>query len=77
MRVLVVDDDFMVARLHSGYRIPGCEVVGVAHTGVDAVRLAGELRPDLVLLDVYLPERSGLEVLRELAPAPPTTPSCS
>src|SRR5690606_35930236 len=68
MRVLVVDDDFMVARVHSGYvaRIPGCEVVGVAHSGADAVRLARELRPDLVLLDVYLPDRSGIEVLREL-----------
>ena len=68
MRVLVVDDDFMVARVHSGYvgRIPGCEVVGVAHTGADALALARELRPDLVLLDVYLPDVSGLEVLRLL-----------
>ncbi|MCX6467588.1 MAG: response regulator [Pseudonocardiales bacterium] len=68
MRVLVVDDDFMVARVHSGYvaRIPGCTVVGVAHTGTDALRMAGELRPDLVLLDVYLPDVSGLEVLRLL-----------
>jgi response regulator of citrate/malate metabolism len=76
MRVLVVDDDFMVARVHSGYvaRIPGCEVVGVAHTAADAVRLAGELRPDLVLLDVYLPDRSGLEVLRELRTGSPDDP---
>jgi response regulator of citrate/malate metabolism len=76
MQVLVVDDDFMVARVHSGYvtRIPGCEVVGVAHTGADAVRLAGELRPDLVLLDVYLPDRSGLEVLRELRTGSPDDP---
>jgi response regulator of citrate/malate metabolism len=76
MRVLVVDDDFMVARVHSGYvaRIPGCEVIGVAHTGADAVRLAGELRPDLVLLDVYLPDRSGLEVLRELRTGSPDDP---
>ncbi|GAA2547202.1 response regulator [Pseudonocardia hydrocarbonoxydans] len=68
MRVLVVDDDFMVARVHSAYvaRIPGCAVVGVAHTGADALRLAAELRPDLVLLDVYLPDVSGLEVLRLL-----------
>jgi response regulator of citrate/malate metabolism len=53
MRVLVVDDDFMVARVHSGYvaRIAGCEVVGVAHTGADAVAQAQRLRPDLVLLD--------------------------
>lgn len=68
MNVLVVDDDFMVARVHSGYveRIEGCAVVGVAHTGGDAVRLAARLRPDLVLLDVYLPDVSGIEVLRSL-----------
>ena len=68
IRVLVVDDDFMVAKVHSGYvsRTPGFSVVGVAHTGADALRLVGELRPDLVLLDIYLPDVGGLEVLRTL-----------
>nr|WP_042183669.1 response regulator [Kibdelosporangium sp. MJ126-NF4]CEL15713.1 Response regulator CitB of citrate metabolism [Kibdelosporangium sp. MJ126-NF4]CTQ93638.1 Response regulator CitB of citrate metabolism [Kibdelosporangium sp. MJ126-NF4] len=68
IKVLVVDDDFMVAKVHSGYvaRTPGFEVVGVAHTGADALRLAGQLRPDLVLLDIYLPDMDGLTVLREL-----------
>ncbi|GAB2996669.1 response regulator [Saccharothrix stipae] len=68
IRVLVVDDDFMVAKVHSGYvaRTPGFEVVGVAHNGADAVRSVRELRPDLVLLDVYLPDVDGLTVLREL-----------
>ena len=68
IKVLVVDDDFMVAKVHSGYvtRTPGFEVVGVAHTGADALRLAGELRPDLVLLDIYLPDMDGLAVLQEL-----------
>ncbi|HWO65931.1 MAG TPA: response regulator [Umezawaea sp.] len=68
IRVLVVDDDFMVAKVHSGYvsRTPGFEVVGVAHTGADALRLVHTLRPDLVLLDVYLPDVDGLDVLREL-----------
>ena len=68
IRVLVVDDDFMVAKVHSGYvsRTEGFAVVGVAHTGADAIRLARELKPDLVLLDVYLPDLDGLSVLREL-----------
>jgi response regulator of citrate/malate metabolism len=77
MRVLVVDDDFMVARVHSGYvaRIEGCEVVGVAHTGAAALAAVRELRPDLVLLDVYLPDMTGIEVLRALRSGAPDDPS--
>jgi response regulator of citrate/malate metabolism len=68
IRVLVVDDDFMVARLHSSVvaRQPGFEVAGVASTGADALRAVEELKPDLVLLDIYLPGMTGLEVLRRL-----------
>jgi response regulator of citrate/malate metabolism len=74
IRVLVVDDDFMVAKVHSGYvqRTPGFTVVGVAHTGADALRAVGELRPDLVLLDIYLPDLDGIAVLRELRSDPST-----
>jgi response regulator of citrate/malate metabolism len=68
IRVLIVDDDFMVAKVHSGYvaKTPGFEVVGVAHNGADALRAVEELRPDLVLLDIYLPDMDGVSVLREL-----------
>ena len=68
IRVLVVDDDFMVAKVHRGFvdRVAGCTTVGVAHTGADALAQVGRLRPDLVLLDIYLPDISGLDVLRRL-----------
>ncbi|MDT9693170.1 response regulator [Streptomyces sp. P9(2023)] len=67
-KVLVVDDDFMVAKLHSRYvsTVDGFSVVGVAHSGGEALRLAERLRPDLVLLDIYLPDMDGISVLREL-----------
>src|ERR687898_2455782 len=68
IRVLVVDDDFMVARIHTAFveRTEGFEVVGTAHNGADAVDLVSSLAPDLVLLDVHLPDLSGLEVLERL-----------
>jgi len=74
IRVLVVDDDFMVAKVHGGYvsRAPGFTVAGVAHTGAEALRSARELEPDLVLLDIYLPDVDGLSVLRQLRADPAT-----
>lgn len=67
IRVLVVDDDFMVTRIHTAFvdRTPGFETVGTAATAETALAEIERLRPDLVLLDVHLPDRSGLDVLRE------------
>jgi response regulator of citrate/malate metabolism len=66
--VLIVDDDFMVAKVHAGFitALDGFEVVGTASTGAQALAEIDRLRPDLVLLDVYLPDMTGLEVLRRL-----------
>ena len=68
IRTLIVDDDFRVASIHRGFleRLPSFAVIGVAHTAADALASAERDSPDLVLLDIYLPDRSGLEVLREL-----------
>jgi response regulator of citrate/malate metabolism len=68
IRTLVVDDDFMAASVHRAYveRVAGFTVVGEAHTGTEALEHVKRLRPDLVLLDIYLPDMSGLEVLRRL-----------
>lgn len=71
--VLIVDDDFMVAKVHAGFiqRTPGFAVVGVAHTGAQAIAETTRLQPDLVLLDIHLPDINGLDLmarLRETAP---------
>ncbi|MFJ5695200.1 response regulator [Arthrobacter sp. NPDC093125] len=73
INVLIVDDDFMVAKVHAGFiqRTSGFQVVGVAHTGAQAVLETQRLQPDLVLLDIHLPDINGLDLmhrLREVAP---------
>lgn len=65
--VLIVDDyspfrESARGLLESG----GFDVVGEAEDGADAVRLAAELRPDVVLLDVHLPDIDGFEVARRV-----------
>ena len=68
IRTLVVDDDPMTASIHRSYveRVAGFEVVGEAHSGAEALELVQRLQPELVLLDIYLPDMSGLDVLRRL-----------
>ncbi len=70
--VLVVDDDFRVAALHRAYveMVEGFRVVGEAYSGAGALEAVARLQPDLVLLDVYLPDIAGLEVLRRLRASP-------
>ncbi len=68
LRVLVVDDARPVADLHGRFVAahPGCELVGTAATGPEAVDAMRTLTPDLVLLDVHLPGFSGLDALRRI-----------
>lgn len=73
--VLVVDDDFRVASLHVAFveRVEGFRVVGQAHSGAEALEMAGSLHPDLVLMDIYLPDVDGLRTLQQMLtrPSPP------
>jgi response regulator of citrate/malate metabolism len=66
--VLVADDDFHVAKIHTAYveRVPGFGVVGQAHDAAGTRTKIAALRPDLVLLDLYLPDENGLDVVRSL-----------
>jgi DNA-binding NarL/FixJ family response regulator len=74
IRALVVDDHDLFRRgvrsLLSEY---GVDVVGEAATGTEAVRLAIELLPDVVVMDLNLPGMSGLEATWQLAAAAPDT----
>ncbi len=75
IRVLIVDDDYHVAGIHAAYveRTEGFVVVGQAQTAAEARRQAARLHPDLVLMDIYLPDGDGLDVVRSLReqPRPP------
>jgi response regulator of citrate/malate metabolism len=66
IRVLVVDDDFMIAQLHARCvgQENGFQLVGVAHSCKQALSMLKQLKPNLVVLDVFLPDRPGLEVAR-------------
>ncbi|GAA0328871.1 response regulator [Actinoallomurus spadix] len=69
--VLVVEDDPVAADAHRMYveRVPGFEVVGVAHSGAEAVRSLERRPADLLLLDFYLPDCHGLQLCRRLRAA--------
>ena len=68
LRVVVVDDDFMIALIHAELvdQTDRFITVGRASTGAQALTLIAELSPDLVLLDIHLPDMNGLAVLRSL-----------
>lgn len=68
IRTLIVDDDYRVAAVHAAYvaKVDGFEAVGQAHTAANAVTTVDELDPDLVLMDVFLPDGDGLAVVRSL-----------
>ena len=72
LRVLVVDDNPLVRTALARFveMHPHLTVVGEAHTGGEAVQQVQRLQPDLVLLDLGLPDLSGWEVARQIKVQP-------
>jgi two-component system chemotaxis response regulator CheB len=73
LRVLVVDDTVVYRKIVSDIleELPNVEVVGVAHNGKIAMSKIAVLQPDVLTLDIEMPEMNGLEVLAELRKSAP------
>jgi len=67
-RILIADDNAMVRRyVHEALEDEGgCEVCGEASTGREAVSMTAQLKPDIVVLDLSMPEINGLEAAQEI-----------
>ena len=74
LRVMLVDDHALVrSAVRQALTAPDVQVVGEAATAEEALLLAPQLRPDVLLLDINLPGSDGMHVLRELRPRLPDT----
>lgn len=67
LRVLVVDDAIFMRRMISDILVEnGMEIVGEADTGAKAIERYKELRPDLVTMDIIMPEMNGIDAVRKI-----------
>lgn len=66
LRTLLIDDNraFVVLARHLLAALPQVEVVGEGYDGYDAVRMAEEIRPDLIIMDLAMPGMGGLQATR-------------
>jgi two-component system invasion response regulator UvrY len=75
LRVLVVDDQapFRFAAKAVLRRLDEFELVGEASSGAEAITMAEDLRPELILMDINMPEMTGIEATRHIVAAQPET----
>src|SRR5258707_15319900 len=71
LRILIADDHDLMRRGIKGMlqSHPGWEICGEAHTGREAVTKAEELKPDIAILDIRMPDLNGLEAARRIRKA--------
>ena len=74
VRVLVVEDDYLVSEMITGLlgEMDGYRVTGVATTGLEAVELTKTLAPDVVLMDIRMPDMDGIQAAQQIRDQCPT-----
>ena len=66
-RILITDDAlFMRVTLKNILSQNGCEICGEAQNGVEAVKMYEDLKPDIVIMDITMPEMDGIQALKEI-----------
>lgn len=68
LSVMIVEDDARVAQVNRSFveQVPGFYITGLAATAAEAEQMVAATQPDLVILDLYLPDGSGLDLLNRL-----------
>ncbi len=68
IKILLIEDDPMVREVNRQFieRIEGYEIVGTASNGLIGFEKIKELQPDVVLMDIFMPEQDGVETLRQI-----------
>lgn len=67
-RAVLVEDDPMVQEVNQQFieRVEGFQVIGIASSGDEGLRMARELKPDLMILDIFMPVQDGIETLMQI-----------
>jgi len=73
IRIVIVDDHagFVEVLVRTLSEAPGVEVIGTAHDGTAAVRIATELQPDVMLMDLHMPVMNGIEATGRIVAVAP------
>ncbi|WP_085505427.1 response regulator [Thalassobacillus devorans] len=68
IKVLLIEDDPMVQEVNRQFieRVPGFQVEAIASDGEEGMELTRKIKPDLIVLDIYMPEKDGMETLEQL-----------
>jgi DNA-binding NarL/FixJ family response regulator len=75
LRIVVADDSAPIREQidRAFSQVDGCNLIGMAADGCEALNMVRSLRPDVLVLDVSMPRRSGVQVLREIREEDPAT----